>query len=380
MRTLWWSLPVLLAAMLAGCGTPGAPQPPSLELPRPVADLAAERQGDRVVLTWTLPQETTDKQRLRHPGQTRICRVLQPQLAAAPGEPLPVPVQMTGCAEVARITPQATASGPRGRPIASFADVLVPEIPRQYALGAAVYAIEVLNDRGRSAGLSNQVAAPLAPTLPPPPRVEAHVTADGVLLTWTGERADSAAPAGPLTFRYRVLRRESTPPPRRGQDAALGTRALNPEGTYTFADATAEWEKEYLYTVTPETVVTSPSSTAPITVLGTPASTAVISVHDVFPPAAPAGVQAVFTEIAGRVFMDLTWTPNQEPDLAGYNVYWREAGGTAQKLNPELLRAPATRDAGVIPGHTYLYSVSAVDLRGNESARSAETSESVPRP
>ncbi len=39
----------------AGCGAPGIPMPPSLELPRPVDDLAAVRKGGRVVLTWTAP-------------------------------------------------------------------------------------------------------------------------------------------------------------------------------------------------------------------------------------------------------------------------------------------------------------------------------------
>ena len=39
------------ALLLAGCGAPGAPQPPSLQLPSPVADLAATRKGDKVTLS-----------------------------------------------------------------------------------------------------------------------------------------------------------------------------------------------------------------------------------------------------------------------------------------------------------------------------------------
>jgi hypothetical protein len=39
---------------------------------------------------------------------------------------------------------------------------------------------------------------------------------------------------------------------------------------------------------------------------------------------------------------------------------------------------PAFRDARVVSGNTYFYSVSAVDLRGNESGRSEVASESVP--
>src|SRR5438094_104454 len=51
---------ILSLAFLAGCGTPGAPQPPSLHLPEPVRDLRASRKGDKVTLTWTQPTETTD--------------------------------------------------------------------------------------------------------------------------------------------------------------------------------------------------------------------------------------------------------------------------------------------------------------------------------
>ena len=50
-----------LALLLAGCGQTGTPQAPSLQLPTPVNDLTANRVGDRVTLTWTMPRRTTDK-------------------------------------------------------------------------------------------------------------------------------------------------------------------------------------------------------------------------------------------------------------------------------------------------------------------------------
>jgi fibronectin type 3 domain-containing protein len=48
------------------------------------------------------------------------------------------------------------------------------------------------------------------------------------------------------------------------------------------------------------------------------------------------------------------------------------------KINSDLVKSPAYRDSEVKSGKTYTYSVSAVDVRGNESARSEETSEPVP--
>src|SRR5512146_662231 len=69
---------LLLLGTLLGCGTPGVPLPPSLDLPQPVQDLRASRKGDTVTLMWTVPQETTDRTtvRLRHLGPTHVCRSL----------------------------------------------------------------------------------------------------------------------------------------------------------------------------------------------------------------------------------------------------------------------------------------------------------------
>jgi fibronectin type 3 domain-containing protein len=103
-------------------------------------------------------------------------------------------------------------------------------------------------------------------------------------------------------------------------------------------------------------------------------------VHDIFPPATPTGLQAVFSGDPRRPFIDLAWTPNTESDIAGYNVYRRSADEQEfKKLNTELVKTPAFRDNAVQPGTKYIYSVSAVDLRGNESPKSAEASETVPR-
>ena len=57
---------LLLIAALSGCGTPGAPQPPSLQLARPVDDLTASRKGNRVELDWTLQRKNTDRTLVKH--------------------------------------------------------------------------------------------------------------------------------------------------------------------------------------------------------------------------------------------------------------------------------------------------------------------------
>ena len=79
-----------------------------------------------------------------------------------------------------------------------------------------------------------------------------------------------------------------------------------------------------------------------------------------------------------KPFIDLLWAPVIDADLAGYNLYRKEAGSSAVKVNSDLIKAPAYRDISVISGKTYSYAVSAVDVRGNESARSDEAGETVP--
>ena len=63
-----------LGAVLAGCGMPGTPLPPSLNLPVQVTDLAATRTGEHVRLTWTMPNKNTDKLLLKDKVQVRVCR------------------------------------------------------------------------------------------------------------------------------------------------------------------------------------------------------------------------------------------------------------------------------------------------------------------
>jgi fibronectin type 3 domain-containing protein len=87
----------------------------------------------------------------------------------------------------------------------------------------------------------------------------------------------------------------------------------------------------------------------------------------------------VFAELGQRPLIDLSWSPNSEKDLAGYNVYRRTESTQPLKINTAPVKTPAFQDANVQPGTKYFYSVSAVDLRGNESGRSPEAAETVPQ-
>ena len=102
---------------------------------------------------------------------------------------------------------------------------------------------------------------------------------------------------------------------------------------------------------------------------------------DIFPPAAPQGVVAVVTPATAGMppYVELTWGISPEPDLDGYAVYRSDQGDSpGQRMNAELLSAPAFRDMSVISGQTYFYHVVALDRSGNESLPSAVVAVSLP--
>jgi hypothetical protein len=97
------------------------------------------------------------------------------------------------------------------------------------------------------------------------------------------------------------------------------------------------------------------------------------------PPAPPAGV----TASAGDGQVSLSWTPNSESDLAGYNVYRSTSTpvATTTPLNSSLLTSSSFLDTGLTNGTTYYYVVEAVDtasLKGQAPAVSATPSASTP--
>jgi hypothetical protein len=87
-----------------------------------------------------------------------------------------------------------------------------------------------------------------------------------------------------------------------------------------------------------------------------------------FAPAAPAGTAA----LPFRFGMGISWRPNRELDLAGYNIERSTRPDTDYaRLNPALITDTTWRDSGLLADTLYYWRVSAVDTAGNEGPRSA---------
>ena len=385
------------AIVVAGCGMPAAPAPPSLELPNPVTDLAAIRTGDQVSLTWTMPRRDTEKVLLKGHIAVRVCRRSSDAETCA-------------TAGTVQLAPQASGA---------FTETLPPALAAG-APRALSYFVELNNRKGRSAGLSNAAMvgsgqAPAAVT-----GLSAEVRKDGMVLRWNPIGTAGGDTSGAA---IRLQRKLITPPakaqsgegrggvnqngaPKNGSGQSAAGRGkpaqslLGPEPTPpqqnllvetgvetgratsgVAIDKQIQFGETYEYraqrvermTVSGKTLELDGPLSAPVRV----------EALDIFPPATPTALAAVATVggNGGETAIDLSWQSNTESDLAGYAVYRREAGGAWQRISPpQPVAGPGFHDANVQPGHTYEYAVTAIDQGGHEGGRSAPTQETVPGP
>lgn len=301
---------ILLLLALLGCATPGPPLPPSLDLPRPVTDLQARREGSRVILSWTAPNENTDKLRLRHPGPTAICRKIEPTLVLN----APAPASSTACEPVIATVPAAdlhATKQPEQTAAPEFAHAsagarvtysltLPAELTREHPDGSAVFYVQPLNSSGRGAGFSNAAAVPLAPAYPPPDSFKARQTKPAIVLTWTPEPPNSMNST--RISGYRIARREAGA---QSDDERLFVASDSPSNGH-LSDSQFTWGKRYSYRIATVTGVYSSTGEKIAEVDGDWSQSLEENATDVFPPSQPSAVQAVFTQIGPQRFIDLT--------------------------------------------------------------------------
>ncbi len=86
---------------------------------------------------------------------------------------------------------------------------------------------------------------------------------------------------------------------------------------------------------------------------------------DTTAPAIPTGL----TASPSNTFIELSWNPNTETDIAGYRIY-RSNGGDYEIIGYTSNSDTSYTDDLGIPPKTFSYKISAYDLTGNESALS----------
>jgi hypothetical protein len=238
--------------------------------------------------------------------------------------------------------------------------------------------VELRNHAGKTAGPSNPVW--IATGSAPSAVMGLSVTtqAGGPVLHW-----QAAAPGPGLVLRiHRTLITQPhaakpsesagvPPPAEQTLEVDLGT---GDPGQAIDRDAALD----HVYRYTAERVLRIDLDHHALETAGVPSQPFPVDAKDIFPPAVPAGLAVVADE--QNHALDLSWTPDTDPDLAGYVVYRRDvtAGTEAERISGKgLVVPPSFGDKVVVSGHRYAYTVSAVDQDGNESARSGEVEEEL---
>lgn len=356
--------------VLAGCALESNPEPPTLWMPVPVKNLTATRAGNEIQLRWTMPKETTDKLALKGDQKAHFCWESEKGAMAAE------PVFRAGLC----VTAGDAAFAP-GRP----ADFVV-KMPAELVTGpprAVSYFVELENPAGKTAGPSNGAWAGAGAAPEAVAGLQLEAQAAGVVLRW-----DPAAPEPGLVLRIqRTLvnggagKKSSAehgseangeaPPEEQTLEVPLDKEDL---GVALDHDATLD----HIWSYQVERVLKGNVDGHALEIGGRPSGKVTIDAKDVFPPATPSGLVAVADEQAHAI--DLSWEPDTEADVAGYVVYRRDvsAGTGVERISGKApVAAPSFSDAKVQAGHEYVYSVSAVDEDGNESARSKEVEEEL---
>jgi hypothetical protein len=264
-----------------------------------------------------------------------------------------------------------------------FTDPLPSEDLRAHPGAIYAYRVRTRASSKKDSGDSNTVTTKVYPVAERIPSLQLQVTQNAIELSWLAPALDNAANANESLAGYHVYRGEpdpATPPPASGDLSQIKWKSppmllATAPGT-SYQDTLFDFGKTYIYQVRSLVIAAGNQ------IESDDSAPAIVTPRDTFPPATPQNVVAVeIPGTGGAVSVDLSWSINLEPDLAGYRVYRSEQQGErGQSLQVELLASPAYRDTAVRSGHRYWYVVTAVDRVGNESVASEPATADLTQP
>jgi hypothetical protein len=345
---------VLAAGLLTGCGYAGEPKPPELKRPEKVKNLDVAERGDKIIVTFMLPEETTEGLRIAEPPDVELRVGVAPATwnqaeweknsdrIAVPAGPWPAPppkaprpkklAKPTATGKAAKKAKETTAAA-KAADQAMLARTVDID-PTKYADKTVVIGVRVHGPSGLDDGWSRLISLEVKPVLAPPRELKATNVRDAVHLQWTANAPE-----------FRIFRKT----PADSDWAQIGDTTQP-----SFDDKAIEYGKILQYRVE------SVRKTGDIWQESDFSEAISWTPKDEFPPAVPTGL----TTISGTRSVELVWDRVADSDLAGYRVY-RNGVKVA-----EGLQTPSYSDKDVVAGMKYSYQVSAVDQAGNESAKS----------
>ena len=356
-------------ALLGGCAAPGEPTARHPAIPAAVTDLSVRQYGNAFVLSFTLPTRSTDRELLPEHPAMEIDRAILPPGRAAP---------KAADWRVAYAVPSSQVDRYLNGERIEFRDTLAPDDFSKPAGTSVAYKVRTSAAKARTSQDSNVTTTGMYPPPDAPADVRAEVEESAIVLHW----ADAAVPPGASSRGYHVYRGvaaegEAGAP----QDASPvklkgGLELAGSASATEYRDAQFEFGTSYAYTVR------TAAQFGSAMVESADSAPALVTPRDVFPPAAPTGLEINVMPATGAAppYIELSWAINPEADLAGYAVY-RSLGEEApgERISTEILPSPTFRDISVEPGQRYFYRVTALDRAGNESPKSSAVAADVPK-
>ena len=358
---------IVVVLFAVACGKKGPPLPPLVKLPVAPSDLTAARRADTVDLQLTVPSANTDGSRPANVARVEVYALTGPA-AVSEADVLKAGTRVASIAVKAPRDPDTTFDP--DDPEQSEADIEPPEgegldqgavaraqehLTAPAAAGSVpatavvrTYVGVAITTKGRRGLSSRPAAVPLAPAPPSPPKPDVTYTETAVTVTWP--------PGPPVAYHvYEVTGSSHTP------------LTKSPTSETQYADARMTWGATRCYAVrsveTVEALAVESEATPP----------ACVTLVDMFPPAAPRGLQAVTTEGV----INLIWDANTETDLDGYILLRAIApGDELAPITPSPIRETAFQDR-VPAGVRYAYALKAVDTAGNASEPSERIEETA---
>jgi len=358
-----------VSVFVAGCASPGDPTARHPVVPTPVADLAARQSGNEIVLTFTIPARSADREAL---AERPFVEIFYAELAPGVAADKKSPWRLAYAIPSERVETYVKD----GRFI--FRDPLAPENLGRADGAPMAYMVRTRAARARASDNSNIFTLRIFPPPAPPGGVTTEVMESAIALRWI----EAGPPAGAAFGGYRVYRgrmefgQENIPLNIPQAKLKSPQELAGVSASADFHDSHIDFGETYLYTVRSVALFGQDS------VESADSAPVMITPRDIFPPAAPHALELAVMPATpqGPAYVELSWEISAEPDLAGYRVYRSDLEeSSGERLNEELLPSPAFRDISVVAGKRYFYRVSAVDRAGNESSMSSAVPAEVPK-
>ncbi len=347
----------LLLLLLTGCGNVGDPLPPLVLIPKSVSDLQALQVGNTIKLNWTLPEMNTDGSTISVLTGIEIYRLPSEGLSQASSGKLVFPESVQPW-RVLRDTDLKTYKP--GEKV-TLIDPLAGVPMDTFSQTTLAFALKAFNKKGQDAGFSNIALTKLFPAPKPPQNLRSLEKEKSIEILWEAPSTNLDGSSIEEGIKFNVYRSEDP--------LALAWQRLNstPLAEDSFKDETMELGKTYFYRA--RTVV--PLSAGGIESLDS--DRVEVTNKDIYPPSSPSEVAA----ISNGESISLVWSPNTEPDLAGYVVYRSGPEKKFEKISDTLVTTASFVDSSVVKSQTYFYRIKAADQKGNASDFSEEVSEKV---